>query len=273
MTSIPRARGGQPAMTAARALILEAGDILRRRFHSELRVRSKGRANIVTDVDHEVERFLVGRLREEFPGFGVLAEESGRGGDAGAEYTWIVDPLDGTRNYSLGVPHYAVTFALARGQDVLLGLTYDPARNELFAAERGAGASIGERPMRVSANTAFEATVLGTDMGYDDAMAAHALRLVDRLWPGMQAVRIMGSAALGLAYAACGRIDLYFHHSLSPWDIAAGVLMAQEAGGVVTDRAGRPIRLESESIIVSNRAIHAEFLRRTEGLPWRTAER
>ena len=108
-------------------------------------------------------------------------------------------------------------------------------------------------------------------MGYNDGMARYALQLLDSLWPGMQSIRIMGSAALGLAYVAAGRIDLYFHHALAPWDIAAGVLLAQEAGGVVTDRDGRPIRVRSGSIIASNKVVQADFLNLTEGLKWRTS--
>ncbi len=271
-TALPASRSGKPALDVARQVALEAGALLRQRFNSELRIAKKGRANIVTDVDYAVEQLVTERLRAEFPACAILAEESGKGGASKAEHTWIVDPLDGTRNYSIGVPYYAVTMALAQGDTVLLGVTYDPSREELFWAQRGQGAFAGDRPMRISTATALDQAVLGTDLGYSDALASYALELARTLWPGMQALRIMGSAALGLAYAASGRIDLYFHHQLAPWDLAAGVLLAQEAGGVVTDRNGRPLKLDSPNIIVSNRALHAEFLRRTEGLPWRTAK-
>ena len=142
---------------------------------------------------------------------------------------WIVDPLDGTRNYAIGVPYFATTIALAHDGEVLYGATYDPSRDEMFEAHRGGGAVCNGRPLCVSDRTSLSAATLATDMGYDDAMAGFALQLLDRLWPGMQAVRIMGSAALGLAYAASGRADIYFHHCLAPWGHRGG--RANRPGG------------------------------------------
>ena len=152
----------------------------------------------------------------------MLAEESGESGSADSPYVWIVDPVDGTRNYAIGVPYFATTIALARDGEVVYGATYDPSRDEMFEARRGGGATCNGEPVRVSERTSLSMATLATDMGYNDAMAGFALQLLDRLWPGMQAVRIMGSAALGLAYTASGRADVYFHHCLAPWDIAAG---------------------------------------------------
>ena len=269
MADIPRSRSGKQVGDVALPLLREAGALLLDRFHDEKNVREKGRANIVTDVDFEAEALILERLRAEYPDFGVLAEESGESGSAASPYVWIVDPLDGTRNYAIGVPYFATTIALAHDGEVLYGATYDPSRDEMFEANRGGGAVCNGRPLCVSDRTSLSAATLATDMGYDDAMAGFALQLLDRLWPGMQAVRIMGSAALGLAYAASGRADIYFHHCLAPWDIAAGVLIAQESGAVVTDRNGAPISLESPSIIVANETLKDEFLRITEGLPWR----
>ncbi|MBI3744272.1 MAG: inositol monophosphatase [Chloroflexi bacterium] len=272
MTPIPTAESGKPAIDVASELTQAAGGILRSRFRSQLDIKHKGRADVVTNVDMEVERFIVSRLREEFPSCAILAEESGKGGAIAAEWTWIIDPLDGTRNYSIGVPHFATTMALARGDEVYLGLTYDPLRDELFKAVRGEGASLNSEPMRVSPVTRLADAVIGTDMGYSDAMGAYALQLLSKLWPGVQTIRVMGSAALGLAYAASGRLGLYFHHLLSPWDIAAGILMAQESGAIVTDRNGKPTSYHTSTILLGNPQLHAEFLQRTNGLPWRTAE-
>ena len=269
MADIPRSRSGKEVGAVALPLLREAGALLLDRFHGDKNVRSKGRANLVTDVDFEAEALILERLRAEYPGFRVLAEESGESGSADSPYVWIVDPVDGTRNYAIGVPYFATTIALARGGEVIYGATYDPSRDEMFEARRGGGATCNGRPLRVSDRTSLSMATLATDMGYNDAMAGFALQLLDRLWPGMQAVRIMGSAALGLAYAASGRADVYFHHCLAPWDIAAGILLAQEAGAVVTDRDGAPISLDSPSIIVANETLKDEFLRITEGLPWR----
>ena len=269
MADIPRSRSGKEVGEVALPLLREAGALLLDRFDGEKNVRPKGRANLVTDVDFEAEALILERLRSEYPDFRVLAEESGESGSADSPYTWIVDPVDGTRNYAIGVPYFATTIALARDGEVVYGATYDPSRDEMFEARRGGGATCNGRHVRVSGRTTLSMATLATDMGYNDAMAGFALQLLDRLWPGMQAVRIMGSAALGLAYTASGRADVYFHHCLAPWDIAAGILLAQEAGAVVTDRNGAPISLDSPSIIVANEALKDEFLRITEGLPWR----
>lgn len=254
-------------------LMRQAGQVLRERFHGKLEVTVKGWANIVTDVDYEVERLVLGQVREQFSECAILAEESGAGGAAASEWMWIVDPLDGTRNYARGLPHYCTTMALAQHGEVKLGVTYDPSRDELFWAEAGQGAWCDGQRMQVSQAEELAPTTIGADMGYSDGLAADALALLGTLWPGMQAIRVMGSAALGVAYAAQGRYDLYFHHKLAPWDIAAGIIMGQEAGGVVTDRDGKPITLESPSIIVSSRTLVDEFLRKTEGTPWRTKAR
>ena len=254
-------------------LMRQAGQVLRERFHSKMEVTVKGWANIVTDVDYEVERLVLGQVREQFPQCGILAEESGAGGAASGEWTWIVDPLDGTRNYARGLPHYCTTMALAQHGEVKLGVTYDPSRNELFWAEAGQGTWRDGERVQVSLATELAPATMGTDMGYSDGLAADALALLGTLWPGMQAIRVMGSAALGVAYAAQGRYDLYFHHKLAPWDIAAGIIMTQEAGGVVTDRDGKPITLDSPSIIASSRTLVDEFLRKTAGTPWRMRPR
>jgi myo-inositol-1(or 4)-monophosphatase len=178
--------------------------------------------------------------------------------------------LDGTRNYALKLPYYASTIALARDGEVLLGFTYNPVADELFWAERGNGAYLNQSRIHISRRTKLSGCTVGTDLGYSDVLAGQALDLLGKLWPGMEAVRIMGSAALGIAYAACGRTDIYFHHHLSPWDIAAGSLIAQEAGGAVTDRNGHAMRIETPNIIVTNQALLAEFLRKSEGHPWRS---
>ena len=269
MTDIPLSTSGRTALDVARDIALHAGGILLQRFDGDKNVRSKGRADIVTDVDFEVEAYVLKRLAEEFPDHGHLAEETGGGGRDTSPFTWIVDPLDGTRNYAIGVPFFATTLALAHHGEVVVGVTYDPMRKDLFVAEKGRGAFLNDEPIHTSARTSIDACTLGTDMGYDDEMAGYALQLLNKLWPGMQAIRIMGSAALGLAYAASGRMDLYFHHHLAPWDIAAGILLGREAGAVVTNKNGEPIKLESPNILAASPTLHAEFLRLTEGLNWR----
>ena len=184
-------------------------------------------------------------------------------------YTWIIDPLDGTRNYILGIPFFCVLIALAKDDDVLLGLTYDPVHQEMFQAVKGGGAFLNSSPIKVSRKTELGEALLSYDLGYADDKASRAIEMVLHLWPNIQSTRMMGSAGLGLAYAACGRIDMYFHHHLSPWDLAASLVLVPEAGGVVTDKYATQASLRSESVIASGGVLHDRFLRATDGLAWR----
>jgi len=265
--SLPIGRSGRGALEVATLAARQAGEILRGRFTGEKRVEHKGRGNIVTQVDLEVERRLVKLLREEYPDHSIMTEES-QGFQGSSPYTWILDPLDGTRNYASGIPYFSVTVALARGDEVLVGIVHDPVRDELFWAEKGRGAFLNGSPMRVSGKETVKASVLGFDMGYNDEKARQALQMVTALWPGMQTMRVMGSAALGITYAACGRLDLYFHHSLYPWDLASGLLLVQEAGGLITESSGAPIHFSSKTAVAANPTLHADFMRLTAGMPW-----
>ena len=252
------------AIEAAR----RAGQVILDRFHTTKEVSFKGRANVVTDVDLLAEKAALELLRDEYPGFGIISEES-EPVVTGSSYVWVLDPLDGSRNYASGVPHFCVVVALLREGQVVLGVTYDPVREELFTAAKGEGAYLNGVPISPSPKQEIADCLLGFDMGYIDEKAVMALDMMKALWPGMQSIRVMGSAALGLAYAACGRVDIYFHHHLAPWDIASGLLLAPEAGGRVVDRYGKPATIDSESVISSSPHLLARFLAATEGLEWR----
>ena len=256
-------------MAVAREIASEAGDTLVERFHQVKKVTSKGRGNIVTDVDTEVEEKMLETIRREFPDMGFLGEES-KGVSPDSGYVWIVDPVDGTRNYASGVPFFSLVVGLALDGEVLVGVNYDPLRGEMFHAERGAGAFLNDGPIRISERMSIEESVLGMDLSYNDDGAVNGLQVILSLWPGMQTSRTMGSSALGISYAAAGRYDLYFHHQLEPWDQVAGLLLVEEAGGIITDRTGRRAGLHSDGLVASNRTLHAEFMRKTEGLAWRT---
>jgi fructose-1,6-bisphosphatase/inositol monophosphatase family enzyme len=158
-----------------------------------------------------------------------------------------------------------------RGEEVLLGLTYDPIRRELFTSVKGSGAYLNGRQIWVGKAASLKESIAGLDMGYHDGRGKEALRLLTDLWPGMQSIRIMGSAALGLAYVASGRLDIYFHHNLYPWDITPGILLVQEAGGVITDRDGKPISTQTGALVAANAAVHKDFLCLSEGSGWRKA--
>lgn len=257
----PRSRTGRLPHTVARQAALAAGRVIREGRVKGFSTHLKGPRNPVTEVDLAAERLLVERLLEEFPDHGLLAEEQTQEDRPGL-YRWLVDPLDGTRNYVRGIPHCCVSLALEREGKLLLGIVYDPLHHELFSARRGRGAWLGRRRLRLDPEVPLSAAVIGFDIGYDDKMAAQALGWASRLWPGPQSFRIMGSAALGLAYVAAGRLDLYFHLRLSPWDTAAGMLLVREAGGLVADRAGAPADLASQSCVAASALLMDSFFSR-----------
>ena len=265
---IPPSQSGRSLLEVSQDAAQRAGQVIRDRFLTDKEVRFKGRADIVTDVDLAAERVILDLLRSEFPQFSILSEESNPV-ETGSPYTWVIDPIDGTRNFAEGIPHFCVVVALAKGSDVVMGVTYDPIKEETFTAQLGQGAFLNGEPMAVSARQEIPDCVLGFDLGYVDSKAATALDMIRSLWPGFQTMRLLGSSALGMAYAAAGRLDLYFHHSLSPWDSAAGLLLAREAGGNVVDRQGQDADLFTPSVIVSSPHLINRFLQATEGLEWR----
>ena len=266
--SIPVSTSGQSALEISITVAKEAGIIIRDRFLTEKKISFKGRSDIVTDVDLEVESLILDRVKYEYPQFSVLAEESSPI-KTSSEYTWVIDPIDGTRNFAEGIPHFCVIVALAKGTDVELGVIYDPIKEELFTAQKGRGSFLNGEPIYITTKTEIADCLLGFDLGYVDEKAGTAIDMIRSLWPGFQSMRLMGSAGLGMAYASAGRVDLYFHHSLSPWDMAAGLVLAREAGGVVVDRQGNPANLFTPSVIVSNPQTINDFLVATHGMEWR----
>ena len=272
---LPTGSSGRSALEVAEVAARAAGRVIMEGFHpqpdGERRapvVSHKGRANIVTDTDRAAERESTAVLMEEFPGFNLLAEESGHTAGKGP-YTWVVDPLDGTRNYASGVPHFAVNVALTYEGESVLGVTYDPVREEMFHAIGGQGAFMNGNPIAVSGIDTLEMGVMGFDMGYTDDKAARLLEAFRSLWPGMQALRIMGSAALGMAYVAAGRIESYSHHNVEAWDIAPGLVLVREAGGVVTDIRDAPAVVNSSGVVAANPVFHKRFMEATAATEWR----
>jgi myo-inositol-1(or 4)-monophosphatase len=243
------------AIAAAEA----AGEVLRGDFGGEQAVRYKGEVDLVTEVDERAERVIGELLREAFPGYGMLAEEGGRlpGED---DSRWIVDPLDGTTNYAHGLPIFAVSIALERADEVVLGVVHDPIRGETYVAERGGGATLNGEPIRVSDTEEPIRALLVTGFPYDRADMPAALELFGRLTMLTQGVRRLGAAALDLCYVAAGRLDAFYERGLHAWDIAAGGLILEEAGGKVTDYQGRDFDLEGGEIVASNGLLHAVLL-------------
>ena len=222
------------AITIAR----QAGELLRSRVGSRIEVSHKGAINLVTDVDLASERLISEAIATHYPRHQVLAEESGLGENR-SEYRWIVDPLDGTTNYAHGYPVFCVSIALEHRGRVILGVVYDPMRDELFVAERGAGATLNQRRIRVSKTPDLSLGLLSTGFPYD--LRTSDLKNLDH-WTNFsmkaQALRRDGAAALDLCYVACGRYDGFWELNLSPWDTAAGVLIVEEAGGKTSDFSG-----------------------------------
>ena len=268
LVELPKSASGKTAIDVAREVALAAGETVAERFHQTKQISYKGRGDIVTDVDVEVEEQIFATLRREFPDMGMLGEESAEVNPTSG-YVWIVDPVDGTRNFAWGIPFFSLVVSLVLDGEVLVGVNYDPMRHEMFHAERGRGAFLNDEPMHVSQKSSLEECFVGMDLSYGDEGAVRGLGVILSLWPGIQSARVMGSSALGISYAAAGRHDLYFHPQLQPWDQVAGILLMEEAGGVITDRNGKRLELYADGLIASNATLHAEFMRKTEGMPWR----
>ena len=260
---VPLSNSGKNSYEVADCAVTLAGDILTRRFNTPKDVSFKSEGNPVTDVDIEVEQAMISVLRRAFPVFGILSEESPPI-ESDSPYTWVIDPLDGTRNYVGGIPHFCTTIALAKNGTVLFGITYDPIRKEKFFSQKGSGAFVNQSALSVSKKQDLKSSILGLDIGYYPEHAKAATQLVSAFQNQTQAIRILGSAALGLAYAASGRLDIYCHFSLEPWDLAAGILFIEEAGGMATDIQLAAANLASKSVIVSSSVLHSLFTEHLE---------
>ncbi len=253
-------------LRCAEQVVREAGAVLRERFGTPLDVRHKGRIDLVTEVDLLVENLIRDRLRHRFPDHGILAEESGLAERTSA-FRWIVDPLDGTTNYSHGYPFFSVAVALEHEGETLVGVVYDPLRDELFSAARGQGATCNGRPVRVSTVPTLEQALLVTGFPYNvTSSPQNNLNHFGAFLGVAQAIRRDGSAALDLAYVAMGRFDGFWELNLAPWDMAAGSLLVTEAGGRVTAFNGQPFSPYVAEIVASNGLLHdamCEVLRRS----------
>lgn len=242
--------------------ILRAGYPDRPSFQNDLDVRHKGLIDLVTRYDHESEGYLMGEVRRRFPGHGILAEESGALKGEDQADLWIIDPLDGTVNFAHGIPMFAVSIAFARDGEVILGVVYEPLRDECFTAERGRGAWLNGEPLRASSARELDSSLLVTGFAYNIRTRPDKnLKEYARLALVSQGVRRLGSAALDLCYVASGRFDGYWELNLFPWDYSAGALIASEAGARVTTVSGEAVPLMGEpSIAAANPHLHPLLL-------------
>jgi myo-inositol-1(or 4)-monophosphatase len=242
----------------------DAGRILAERFGRILQISNKGDIDLVTEADLAAEHFIIERIKSYYPRHAILAEEADASGiihEGQGEWKWIVDPLDGTTNYAHGYPCFCVSIALERDNRIELGVIYDPMREETFVAERGEGATLNGRRIRVSETEDLNRALLCTGFPYDVRGREDFARHFNNFIMHGQAVRRDGSAALDLAYVASGRFDGFWEEGLRPWDVAAGVLLVEEAGGRVSYYDGSPFSIYAPPILASNGLVHEAMMR------------
>jgi myo-inositol-1(or 4)-monophosphatase len=239
----------------------DAGSILLEKL-GRISVMKKGDINLVTEADLASEALIIERIKTYHPRHSVLAEESGEAVVVGGDSTWkwIIDPLDGTTNYAHGYPCFCVTMALEHDGEIVIGVTYDPTRNEVFAAEKGSGASLNGRPIRVSAETQLSESLIVTGFPYNFKEVPQFERSLKEFLLRSRGVRRDGSAAIDMAYVACGRFEGFWEEGLHPWDVAAGKLLIEEAGGRISYYDGSEFSIYKPPMCASNGSIHEQML-------------
>ncbi|PKN05340.1 MAG: inositol monophosphatase [Deltaproteobacteria bacterium HGW-Deltaproteobacteria-9] len=244
----------------AENLAREAGALLMEKFAQSLEIHYKGDINLVTEADKMSENLIIAAIRQNFPDHGILSEESPAILD-GSSLRWIIDPLDGTTNYAHGYPVFCVSIALEKEGEIILGVVYDPTRKDSFVAERGKGAYLNGKRLAVSETPDLNRSLLATGFPYDIRESQdNNLNYFAAMAKEVQAIRRAGAAALDIAYIAAGRFDGFWELKLQPWDMAAGCLLVEEAGGKITDITGRPWNILSPNILVSNGRIHEPII-------------
>ena len=252
-----------PTLSYLEELAREAGAILREGYNKEHQVNYKGVIDLVTEVDHQSEAFLLGRVQSDFPSHHIFSEESGviHGDD---EHIWYIDPLDGTTNYASNIPFFSVSIGLAdRDMNPLVGVVYDPFGDQLFSAAKDFGATLNDKPLHISAAATLETAVLCAGFPYDShTNPDNNLPEWNAFTKRARALRCMGSAALELSYVAAGRLDGFWEQRIHPWDVTAGIVIIREAGGVVTDYSGQVSErmLSGQQIVASNGLIHEQMV-------------
>lgn len=244
-------------LDAAIEIAREAGEILL--AHRGVSFELKGEHDLVTAADRASETLIVKLLRQRFPEHGIVAEEGGRA-ELASELRWYVDPLDGTTNFAHGYPAWNVTLALARQGEVIAGVVYDPLNRELFAAERGAGARLNGAPIRVSKAEVLNDSLVATGFPSRKRHQNVNIHFYYQVAMVTHGVRRSGSAAIDLAYTACGRLEAFWEFGLQPWDMAAGTLLVEEAGGTASGMRGEPLDVNGRYVLADNGLIHREML-------------
>ena len=239
----------------------DAGQLLLEKFDRGIAIHKKGDIDLVTAADLASEALIIERIKSYYPRHSILAEESGEAVvDGNSTWKWIIDPLDGTTNFAHGYPCFCVTLALEHEGEIVIGVTFDPTRNELFAAEKQRGASLNNKPIRVSACEELSESLIVTGFPYDFKRREDFARHLTQFLIHSRGVRRDGSAAIDLAYVACGRFDGMWEEGLNPWDMAAGILLVEEAGGQVSGYDNSKFSIYSPPMVASNGLIHSQML-------------
>lgn len=243
---------------AAAEIAREAGALLMSYF-GKVEIEYKGDVDLVTEADRNSERLIVERIRARWPGHDVTGEE-GTATQGGSAYRWYIDPLDGTTNFAHGYPVFCVSLGLEHQGELVAGVLFDPSRNEMFSAERGSGAFLNDRKIGVSNTVNLAESLVATGFPSHKRHKNPNIHFYHQITLRTHGIRRAGSAALDLAYTACGRYDAFWEFNLNPWDTAAGVVLLREAGGVVTDFSNGPFQMASRELLCSNGLLHEELI-------------
>lgn len=247
-------------LAVATEAVLRAGGIQKKRYGQRIEIHHKGEIDLVTEVDRACEAAILDLLRSRFPGHDIVTEESTIE-RTGSRYVWFVDPLDGTTNFTHGYPFFCSSVALTVNGEVVAGAVFDPLKEELFTSERGSGAHLNGAKLRVSSSRDLLRSLLVTGFPYDlRGDLQRSLRLFNRFMGRARGIRRDGAAALDLCYLAAGRVDGFWEERLKPWDIMAGDLMVEEAGGRVSRFDGTPVELRADEVLATNALLHDAML-------------
>ena len=246
---------------AATNIARDAGDLIMGFTQGERSIVYKGERDMVTQVDAAAEELIIKAINKQFPDHSILAEEGGDIGASDFEYRWIIDPLDGTTNFVHGFPVFGVSIGVEYAGEMVAGAIYDPNQQEMFSAGAGLGATMNDKPIHVSKTEDMGKSLIATGFPYtNNAHFELNMKLWQEIYGQTQGLRRAGAAAIDLAYVACGRLDAYWEFCIKPWDMAAGLLIAREAGGVVSDPYGEPLKFSEGHILAANPKLYPHLL-------------
>jgi len=244
----------------AKEIAVEAGKIIKTFYGKARSFDKKGSMNFVTDADFAADKFLKKNILKKFPTHKILSEEDDKHDLSDLSDVWIIDPLDGTTNFKYQIPFFAVSIAYLKNGNVFSGIVYDPIHEELFWAEKGKGAFLGKNKLIIDNSILLNKSIIATDGHYKTGEFEDKLKIIGKLNEYTGAIRILGSAVLGLTYVSCNRINLYFHDSLEAWDLAAASLIIEEAGGIIKQINGKPLDLFNKNAVASSPKLFKKFL-------------